>query len=150
MFVITLGAALLGACGGGGNSADHADSALSCALETRDDDFSIGLEKDDGDFKFMLMAADPAPPAKGDNDWTLQILGADDQPVDSASIKVTPFMPDHGHGTPIKAQVTDQGDGMYDLDPVNLWMPGLWEVTLDLTTNADETATVVYRFCIEG
>jgi hypothetical protein len=36
--------------------------------------------------------------------------------------------------------------GQYKLDPVNMWMPGVWETTIEVDgTNGD---TVVFRFCL--
>jgi hypothetical protein len=37
--------------------------------------------------------------------------------------------------------------GQYQLSPVNLWMPGLWEITISAISGAT-TDSAVYRFCI--
>ncbi len=127
---------------------------VNCAEETRADDFVVGLSKvGDGNLlDFTLMTADPAPPARGDNTWVLQINqmtnGVDGAAVDGASMTVSPFMPDHGHPSGKTVIVTPNGTaGQYELAPVNLWMPGLWETTIDATTSAGDD-TVVFRFCI--
>jgi hypothetical protein len=44
-----------------------------------------------------------------------------------------PFMPAHGHGT--SAPVVVAVDGGYRVEELNLFMPGRWEVTLDLTVD---------------
>ena len=70
-------------------------------------------------------------------------------PLD-ATITVTPMMPDHGHGTPVEAVVTPSADtpGEYEISPINLFMAGLWEVTLDLDLS-EASDSVVFAFCVE-
>ncbi len=59
-------------------------------------------------------------------------------------------MPDHGHGTPIEAAATPtQNPGEFTVTPVNLFMAGLWEVTLDIDAGAGTTDQVVFAFCVE-
>lgn len=134
--------------GGCGGDHDHPGEA-TCSEETRDDTYVAGLSKtgESGTVTFALDA-DPAPPAKGDNTWTLTIT--EGSAPAAGTLTVTPFMPDHGHGTPIEVEVTDNGDGTHTATPVNLWMPGLWEVTLDFELAAGGTDSAVYAFCIEG
>ncbi len=146
-------ASLSGACAENGSGGDD-DSSYNCATETRADTFVVGLEKigDGAVLDFKLMSANPAPPARGDNTWILQINamtgGAVGAPSTGASMTVTPFMPDHQHGTPSEVSVMAMPDaGQYQLSPVNMWMPGLWETTIT-ATSATGTDTVVYRFCI--
>mgnify|MGYP001552691117 CR=1 FL=1 len=102
-----------------------------------------------GVFETKLMASDPAPPDRGNNTWTVAVSDASGPPVTGATIDVKPYMPDHGHGTPIIATVTDKGDGSYLITPVNLFMVGLWQVTLTID-QAGKSDQVVYDFCIEG
>ncbi|HLU68919.1 MAG TPA: FixH family protein, partial [Kofleriaceae bacterium] len=107
--------ALAPACGGDDGHGDH-EEEVNCAEETRDDTYVANLAKDGerGNLSVVLVESDPGPPAKGDNAWTLQLVDADQQPVDGATVTVTPFMPDHGHGTPIDVEVTPGGGaGMY-------------------------------------
>ncbi len=67
------------------------------------------------------------------------------------AVVATPLMPDHGHGTPINAEVTElTTPGEYEVTPVNLWMPGLWEITIEVTNGADVSDAVTFAFCIEG
>jgi hypothetical protein len=145
MTSITLG------CGGDDDGGDsHADAGYDCTTETRADTFVAGLEKVSPTmgYKIRLMESTPAPPKKGDNTWIIQAVDSSETPLTGATVKVTPFMPDHGHGTPIRAEVTEQMNGNYQATPVNLWMPGLWEVTVEVTANA-QTDSVVYGICID-
>lgn len=121
-----------------------------CAAETRDDEFMIGLRKTGEQLSVTFVAADPAPPIKGDNTWTVAITDPSDQPLADANITaVTPWMPDHGHGTPIEA-VVSAGDnpGEFVITPINLFMSGLWEVTLDVEVGGASEA-IVFAFCVE-
>jgi hypothetical protein len=138
------------ACAGDDHHGD--DEPVNCATETRDDDFVVGLEKGgrDGLLMFRLMSSTPAPPGRGDNTWEIDIVDAGGAPRAGATVVVTPFMPDHQHGTPIDAVVTESTTivGRYTATPINLWMPGLWEVTIETTSVPLDRAT--YKFCIPG
>jgi YtkA-like protein len=138
------------ACADDSNSGDD-ETSYNCAAETRDDDFVLGLSKtgESSHYEFKLMSADPAPPARGDNTWVLQLntMIAPVTPVSGASMTVTPFMPDHAHGSGKTVIVTPMTEaGQYKLSPVNLWMPGLWEITIQ--TSSAESDRVVFRFCL--
>ncbi len=143
-------AASFGACTSSTSNGDDTGQ-VNCATETRADHFVIGLEKpgEAGMLDFKLMQATPAPPASGDNAWQIQIntmsSGVVGNALTGATIKATPYMPDHMHTSPIKAKMTDLGNGLYELSPINLWMPGLWETTVEDTGTTDKA---VFRFCI--
>lgn len=144
-----LGAALAtGACSDDG---DEDDLSYNCATETRADEFVLGLTKpgESGRYMFKLVGADPAPPARGDNSWVLGVetTASPAAPVTGAPMTVTPFMPDHEHGSGKTVTITPMTNaGEYKLEPVNLWMPGLWEVTVQVTGAQSDRA--VFRFCL--
>jgi hypothetical protein len=74
------------------------------------------------------------------------VVGA---PATGASLIVTPFMPDHQHGT-LKVNVEAMPDaGQYKLTPINMWMPGYWETTIDVQVGSVRDS-VVYKFCIQA
>jgi hypothetical protein len=149
LFLAAVG--VLAACGGDDGSTDD---PVDCSKVTGADTFVVGLEKvgTAGALDFKMMSATPAPPARGDNTWTVQVAamssGVVGAPVDGAMLQVTPFMPAHQHGTPIQVTITADANGMYTLAPVNLWMPGVWETTIRATTTSSSDSAV-YRFCIE-
>ena len=145
----------LAACGADDGHPDADDGSVNCTLETTADQFVVGLQKSgaNGMLDFQLMSATPAPPARGDNEWILQVStlanGVVGAPIAGATIYATPFMPKHGHGTPADVVVTPMPTtGQYKLAPVNMWMPGLWETTIEVTTTASGADTAIYRFCI--
>ncbi|MDB4956688.1 MAG: hypothetical protein JWO36_4257 [Myxococcales bacterium] len=151
--VLALGlASALGACA----TTPPADDP-PCSQVKNADTFVVGLDKAgaNGALDFKMMSADPVPPARGDNTWVVQVSsmtsGVVGSPVTGASMSVTPFMPSHQHGSPLAVVVTPMADaGQYKLTPVNLWMPGVWETTLDVTASGSSPAdNVMFRFCIE-
>lgn len=133
------------ACGGDGNGDD--EDVVNCEIETRDDVFVVGIAKTGQQLTFTLLSATPAPPQRGDNAWTLQLTDATG-PITGATIVVSPFMPDHQHGTPIEVKVTPLPDvGHYELSPINMWMPALWETTIQATAGGT-TDRAVFKFCV--
>ena len=144
-FAIALACVGLTACAD--DSGDD-DTMVNCDLETRDDVFVIGLAKAGQQVTFRFVSATPAPPARGDNTWLLQLDTAAG-PLSGATLRVSPFMPDHGHGTSIDVGITPMTEpGQYELSPVNLWMPALWDTTITVTSPMTDSA--VFRFCIPG
>jgi hypothetical protein len=141
---------LLAACGT--DSGDD-EPMVDCTMVTGADTFTVGLEKlgQGGTLDFKLMSATPSPPARGDNSWVVQInqTASGAAPLEGAQLQVTPFMPAHQHGSPIMVQITPMPDaGQYKLEPVNLWMPGVWETTIRASAGTS-TDSAVYKFCIE-
>ncbi len=134
-----------GACGEGVTADDDPD--VNCADEVADE-FTVGLLKSGSVHDVRLVSALPAPPGRGDNDWIIAITKAG-APVSGATLEVTPFMNrPQQHGTPVKVTVEPMPNaGEYQLSRVNLWMPGVWETTIAVTSTAGSDE-VVYRFCI--
>jgi hypothetical protein len=151
-----LGAAALAAVvatGCGGSPATAADGAalFSCETETRDVDYMPDLTRTaaSGRWQVVLMTSEPGPPVKGTNTWTVKLLDDTGAPRDDVPITVRTFMPDHNHGSTIKASVTPMGNGVFRVSPLYLYMPGLWQVTLDLDApNAPDN--VMFPICIPG
>ena len=124
------------------------ETEVNCATEDRDDEFVAGMSKDGDVFTFRLMDSVPAPPDKDDNTWTIRVEESGEGVPDLA-LDVSLNMPDHGHGTPVGVGITDEGDGVYVADPLNMWMPGLWDATITADDGvADDSVT--FRFCIQG
>lgn len=136
------------ACSSDGSKGDDGES-YNCAAETRDDTYVAGITKPGQNNKvsFKIVDAMPAPPARGDNVWTLELKTVGGTPIQGAAMIVTPFMPDHQHGTPTDVVIEPmQLEGQYKLSPVNMWMPGLWETTIQV--NGADADKAVFKFCI--
>jgi len=142
---------LLG-CSSEPHDASHDASApTGCAAETRADAFVLGLAKAlPNGLVVRLVAATPAPPAKGDNTWTVEIVDAAGKPVSGATVAVVPFMPDHGHGTAVAPTVTPEAaPGKYLISKMNLPMAGYWDITLSVTVSGAK-GEVRFGICIDG
>ena len=123
-------------------------SGVGCAEETRALPYAEGLEVvSQLGMRVTLLESRPAPHV-GDHTWTLRIVEADASPVLGASVKVSPFMPDHHHGSPLVPSVAEQENGVYVADPVELIMPGYWRTTIRVTTDS-WTDSVAVPLCIE-
>jgi hypothetical protein len=145
-------ALMIGALGCGSNPPATPDAGVqyNCATETRGETYAPGMMKTGsaGTVTFKLVTATPAPPARGDNTWVVD-LSAAGQPLTGATVVVTPYMPDHRHGTPIVVAVTPTATaGEYALTPINLWMPGLWQMTIDATPAGGTKDSAMFSFCI--
>jgi hypothetical protein len=155
LLVLSLAITAVAACHGGEAPPD-ADEALACQTSGRGDSYVVGLEHPGrtGALDFKLMSANPAPPGRFLNTWTIQInamaSGVVGAPATGASMIVTPYMPDHQHGAgAYVVHVTETSPGQYELSEINLSMPGYWEVTIDAQAGAAHD-TVVYKFCIQA
>ena len=147
--ILCLGLAACGSSSGGADAPDMVD----CSTITGTDTFVVGLEHQGkaGLVDFKMMSATPAPPARDDNTWVIEIdsmaNGVVGNPIAGAALTATPFMPAHQHGTPKEVIITPTStSGQYQLAPVNMWMPGVWETTIKVTSPQSDSA--VYRFCI--
>lgn len=117
------------------------------------DTYVDGISKSGAAFSVAIVSASPAPPEKGENTYTIKLTDASGAAVDDATLIVEPFMPAHGHGTvPASYAGKAKGaDGVYELDPMDLFMPGTWELRVTVT-GADGTTVenLTFTWCIEG
>lgn len=141
----------LAACGGTTTN-EIPDAGYDCTTETRAEQFTAGMSKvgSQNEVTFKLISSTPAPPSRGDNTWEIDLVDGTGTAITGAAMVVTPFMPDHNHGTSIKAQVTEPTPGHYEIAPVNLWMPGFWQITVKATPTAGTADAAVFSFCIPG
>jgi hypothetical protein len=150
-------ALLLGACGSDDKAppvsgAGGEGSTVSCENDRRADAYTSPMTKASisGKVKVTLLASEPAPPSRGDNTWQIRITDDTGSPLAGAPVTVTPFMPDHGHGTPIPTVVSGGSDGVYEVTPLNLFMPGVWRITVSGALDENPNDDVVFFFCVVG
>ncbi len=159
-FVIVTALAGLAATSAGcssdsGGSGDNegtgtATQATTCEKDTRKDVYIAGLEKRNATLVVKVVDATPAPPQKLMNAMTFEVLDAGGQPVDGATVIVTPFMPDHGHGSAVVPVVEPLGAGKYAVSKLYYAMPGLWRLTVSVQLPGATSQDVAFQFCIEG
>jgi hypothetical protein len=80
-----------------------------------------------------LRTAPAQPPVRGASTLQLTVRDARGIGRDGLVVKVTPWMPAHGHGAPTTPTVTPEGDGLYRVAPLDLPMAGTWELRIDVT-----------------
>ena len=138
---------------GGGTGGTGATTESLCDADPRAQSYAAGMSAAtaDGALKVSFADASPAPPGKGMNTWTIQVTDAQGKPVSGATVVLTPFMPDHGHGPSTLPQVTPMADaGMYQLSLIDLFMPGIWQNTFTITPASGPAGSVVFTFCVDG
>lgn len=146
--VVGLGAA---ACGSEDASLDvGGELDLSCPGAI---DFVPGIELRTSRTRSVVAISDavPSPPDRGDNTWKIAVFDASGEPMIDASLAVRPWMPLHGHGTtPSVFEAVSPTAGEYEVDVFDLFMPGLWEFTVDIAAEDGEPDEAVFLFCVEG
>lgn len=119
-----VGSLALLACGDDGKGSG-ADSAKPPELETKEGSWEGSL------------SLDPWPSEVGDNRLEIDLKDADGEPLEGATVEISPWMPAHGHGsTDVKASEGEPGH--YVTDKLYLNMPGLWELRVHVTRDSDE------------
>ncbi len=125
---------------------------IGCANDPRADAYRANLSKvgTGKSLTFVLVAASPAPPAINNNTWTLQVLDSNGSPIPNATFSpIKTWMPDHGHGSPEVPLATPNPDGTYSVQPLDLFMNGLWQVTFTAQVGTvSDSAT--FSFCVGG
>ncbi len=150
--VVTL---MLVACSSGAPAAAAdagAEAAfIGCERDPRALTYAANLTKvgEQGTLQLALVQAAPAPPLRGTNTWRVRVERAGGAAAAQPAVNVTLLMPEHGHGSSVTPVVTAQPDGSFEIAPLYLFMPGLWQATFALTSGAD-TDTVVMAFCVAG
>lgn len=135
--------------GGGGSTGTT--SAMGCSGDTRAMKYQAGMvaEAADRKVKISLVEATPAPPARGDNSFTLDVTDGGGAAIEGAAIAVKAFMPDHGHGSSVAPSVSAGAEsGRYQVSEVDLFMPGIWEITFTVTPSGGEADPVKLTFCV--
>jgi hypothetical protein len=143
------------------DSADPTDSDLvTCQTNPMALTYSANLKVSGTLFDYVLVSATPAPPARGFNTWTFKVVDTSGALAPNAVISSVPppYMPEHGHGSPLAPTFTKNADGTFEIDMLDFFMGGLWQITItvapDATTNCTTDMTkcesAVYYFCVEA
>ncbi len=152
------GAGGTGSSGAGGTSAtaDASDEGyVNCSADPRVDTYTANMTKpgQKGMLTFKLIESEPAPPARGNNVFTLKITDSSGNAI-HGEVKADLDMPDHGHPATVKPVVSfDPSTDIYTLDPLYFFMVGVWHIKIDaFAGSADAGAaldSVAFYFCIQ-
>lgn len=123
---LVLGVLALGGCAA---DADQPVSAVDGRL----------LEAEEGTLSASFVMEHPA---KGRNPLQIELFDRSSAPLDGAELKVSPWMPAHGHGS---AEVTasETEPGVYEAEDVLFVMAGHWELHVDVVTPKSTSHFVV-------
>jgi hypothetical protein len=119
-----------------------------CLADDRAETFSKGMSHDDDGFTVIIDDASPEPPDAGLNTWTVSLQDADGE-VTGADVRIQPWMPDHGHG-PASVGAESEDAGTYTMEPFDLFMSGLWEISVKVGPTASPDHEVKFTFCAQG
>jgi YtkA-like len=161
LFVMTVGAIGLGCSSGPndgspppGTEVDASASTFECASDPRVQTYTANLEKMGvlNKVRFTLTAADPAPPRRGLNDWTLHVADPSGAAISQMNVTISGTMPDHQHGWSSTPVVTQGADGMtVTFGKIYFSMAGVWAVTFEVHTQGGGDTmvdTATFTFCI--
>lgn len=145
-------AALFAAACGGTPPPDMMQTESLCDRDTRADTYVAGLAKTGTKMSVKLLDSDPGPPIKGVNKWMVEVRDETDTLMTGTQLTVTPFMPDHNHGSSVKPTITELSNGQYEIDNVYLFMPGLWEVRIvaPIPNDMSMVREAKFAFCVDG
>jgi YtkA-like len=137
---------------GGESSESQGGSAHAgagpCENETRAEPYAAGVTAEDADGTRVTLTESVPAPRVGNHTWTLTVTDATGEPVVGATLRVTPFMPEHRHGSPLVAVVEDEGEGVYRASRVQFTMTGYWRTTVRVSTDSG-VHSAVFPLCIE-
>ena len=151
-------------------ASDAPSGEVGCADQPDLDTYAAGIKRlgAAGRFDFELVSSTPAPPALDNNTFVVRVTEASsDQPL-NGELSVALDMPQHGHPSPKSPTVTFDPDAkVFTLDPMDLFMVGLWQITFSFAAVSPEengaggsageadapssgpADSAVFRFCIE-
>lgn len=74
------------------------------------------------------LRTSPQPPERGIVTAELTFLDAGNEAPGDLTLDVLPWMPSMGHGTSTEPTIVPVGQGVYRVEQIGLFMPGLWEL----------------------
>lgn len=83
------------------------------------------------------IALHPQPSVVGDNRLELTLRDAQGDPLEGATVEVSPWMPAHGHGSKDVAAEESEA-GHYGTDELHFNMPGVWELRIHVVSGETE------------
>jgi hypothetical protein len=113
------------------------------------EDFVLGMSKatPDGVLTVAIVAAEPAPPRVGTNAWTVLLSDASGDAMTADDVTFTGWMPEHGHGLSSVPLTRELDGGRYEIRPINLFMPQLWEFDV-VVIHDGRRDSVRFSFCV--
>jgi hypothetical protein len=114
--------------------------------------FALGMQAvgELGRITGTLIDASNAPPLRYLNDWIVEFVDGEGQPLEDVSIRrARPFMPVHGHDGNVQPSVRQEQPGRFAVDGLNLNMRGPWEIQFQLRSPSAGDDYVVFHVCVD-
>lgn len=115
-----------------------------CDEEARAGALEVGDSFSGDAVTLTLLSADPAVVSVGENRWELEL---DPAQSEDCTAQVTPWMPDHGHGSSV-GEVTFSPTSLA-VEELELSMGGYWEIEVSLQC-ADTEDLVLIPLCVDA
>ena len=103
------------------------------------------MPSESGDLTIEIRTWPAQPPPRGLDAVEYRITGKDGAPVDGLQIAVLPWMPAMGHGASVTPTVTALGDGRYQIDDVDFFMPGEWTLRTSIAGGATDNVAPAFQ-----
>jgi hypothetical protein len=100
-----------------------------------------------GAYDVTVLAHSPMP-VRGNHTVQL-VVTTSGAPADDLALTIVPWMPAMGHGTSVQPTVTPLGGGAYQLDDVDLFMAGLWELRTTIASPKPDADYVAPSFAVQ-
>jgi hypothetical protein len=97
----------------------------------------------DGVTRVEVRTAPAQPPSRGVVDVELAVRDLEGAPMSGLSLDVVPWMIAHGHGASSSPTVVDEHDGRYWVRDVDLFMPGAWDLRVQISGAVHTQADVL-------
>lgn len=138
-----IGSLLLAAAGSGGCSSGASAPDPGSFAETP----ATVLTSEAGGYRIAIQSAPDPQPTRGVNALRLVFTKVSDGTrAAGLEVDVVPWMPAMGHGASVKPTVRAGTEpGVYTVDNVNLFMPGLWEIRATIGGSTGDHATAQFE-----
>jgi len=90
----------------------------------------------DGSFQGELSRS-PAPSVVGENTLTLELRDENGEPLETATVVISPWMPAHGHGSR-DVTADEEQPGRYVTKRLLFNMPGRWDLRVAVEVDGEE------------
>jgi hypothetical protein len=124
---------------------------VPCPPSTPEFRINLEAEGEDGNVVARVLDADHIPPRQFQNDWTVEFNTPDGETIDDLElVNARPFMPVHNHDGFYAPTVQALDDpGQFQVDDLNLWMIGPWEVQLMVESESAGSDYIVFDVCVD-
>ena len=109
------------------------ETGMSSCEASAGECFQIGWEGTSNVARLTVVGATPEEPTRGLNSWQMMLSDLEGNALSGCELALTPFMPEHDHGVATTPEVTEGEAGQYQIDQIELIMPGLWDMRFEIS-----------------